>query len=127
MKLFVQTRIDTPIYEQLFSQLRAQILSGQIEAHYCLPSIRLVARELTISVIPVKTASDMLEQQGYIYTVQGKGCFVAEIADRETQRIRLATDSVRTSVFNCKQLGFSAEEINNIVTATYNENDIDNK
>ncbi len=127
MKLFVQTRIDTPIYEQLFSQLRAQILSGQIEAHYCLPSIRLVARELTISVIPVKTAYDMLEQQGYIYTVQGKGCFVAEIADRETQRIRLATDSVRTSVFNCKQLGFSAEEINNIVTATYNENDIDNK
>lgn len=127
MKLFVQTRIDTPIYEQLFSQLRAQILSGQIEAHYCLPSIRLVARELIISVIPVKTAYDMLEQQGYIYTVQGKGCFVAEIADRETQRIRLATDSVRTSVFNCKQLGFSAEEINNIVTATYNENDIDNK
>ena len=78
MKLIVLTRNEQPIYEQLFEQIRAQVLSGELQPHYCLPSIRTVSRELGISVIPVKTAYDLLEKDGYIYTVQGKGCFVAE-------------------------------------------------
>ena len=121
MKLLVQTRTETPIYEQLYGQIRAQILSGQIAPNTVLPSIRVVARELTISVIPVKTAYEMLEQQGYIYTLQGKGCFVAEIADREAQRLKLAAESVKSTVENCKSLGFSATEINELVSATYSE------
>ena len=67
MKLIVLTRNEQPIYEQLFEQIRAQVLSGELQPHYCLPSIRTVSRELGISVIPVKTAYDLLEKDGYIY------------------------------------------------------------
>ena len=121
MKLIVQTRTETPIYEQLFDQIRAQILTGKLAADDVLPSIRLVARELGISVIPVKAAYDMLEQQGYIYTLQGKGCFVANIANREQQRVRIATDSVKTTVDRCVSLGFSASEVKELVTSAYTE------
>ena len=59
IKLTVQTRIEKPIYEQLYSQIVSEILSGQLTANECLPSIRLVAKELQISVIPVKTDYEM--------------------------------------------------------------------
>lgn len=121
MKLIVQTRAETPIYEQLFDQIRAQILTGKLAADDVLPSIRLVARELGISVIPVKAAYDMLENQGFIYTIQGKGCFVANIADREQQRLRLAAESVRNTVTRCVGLGFSAREISDFVSSSYTE------
>ena len=123
MKLIVQTRIETPIYEQLFDQIRAEILTGKLSADDVLPSIRLVARELGISVIPVKTAYEMLENQGFIYTVQGKGCFVANIADREQLRLRLAAESVKNTVTRCVGLGFSAQEISDFVTSSYTEID----
>ena len=123
MKLIVQTRIETPIYEQLFDQIRAEILTGKLSADDVLPSIRLVARELGISVIPVKTAYEMLENQGFIYTVQGKGCFVANIADREQLRLRLAAESVKNTVTRCIGLGFSAQEISDFVTSSYTETD----
>lgn len=121
MKLIVLTRNEQPIYEQLFEQIRAQVLSGELQPHYCLPSIRTVSRELGISVIPVKTAYDLLEKDGYIYTVQGKGCFVAEVADRELLRTRLAADSVRNTVFCCKSLGYTVEEVTDLVSNAYIE------
>ncbi len=121
MKLIVLTRNEQPIYEQLFEQIRAQVLSGELQPHYCLPSIRTVSRELGISVIPVKTAYDLLEKDGYIYTVHGKGCFVAEVADRELLRARLAADSVRNTVLCCKSLGYTAEEVTDLVTNAYTE------
>ncbi len=79
MKLIIQQRSETPIYEQLYSEIVSQILKGKLAANECLPSIRVIARELEISVIPVKTAYEMLEKDGYIYTVQGKGCFVCDL------------------------------------------------
>lgn len=120
MKLFVLTRNEQPIYEQIFEQIRAQILSGELTEHYCLPSIRTVSRELGISVLPVKTAYDMLEKDGYIYTVQGKGCFVASV-DKESLRAKLAADSVRNAVFRCKSLGYTADEVTTMLTNVYTE------
>lgn len=81
MKIIVQQRSETPIYEQLYSQIVTQILNGQAAANECLPSIRVVSKELEISVIPVKTAYDMLEKDRYIYTVPGKGCFVKDLGE----------------------------------------------
>lgn len=69
---------DKPIYEQIASQVKAQILSGALAAGAKLPSIRALASDLSVSVITTKRAYADLEQLGFICTVQGKGCFVAE-------------------------------------------------
>lgn len=69
-----------PIYEQILGQIKENILSGGLGEHAPLPSIRALAKELKISVITTKRAYDELEAQGYIYTVAGKGCFVAPMS-----------------------------------------------
>lgn len=69
---------EKPIYEQIYEQVSAQILNGELRAGEMLPSIRALARDLRISVITVKSAWEMLENGGFIVTRQGKGCFVSE-------------------------------------------------
>ncbi|MCM1194806.1 MAG: GntR family transcriptional regulator [Corallococcus sp.] len=96
MKLVIQQRSETPIYEQIYSQIVTEILNGSAAADECLPSIRVVSRELCISVIPVKTAYDMLERDGYIYAVQGKGCFVKKLGDEQlVKKLELVENKAR--------------------------------
>ena len=78
MDIILSNSSDKPIYEQIASQVKAQILSGALAAGAKLPSIRALASDLGVSVITTKRAYADLEQLGFIYTVQGKGCFVAE-------------------------------------------------
>lgn len=66
-----------PIYDQIVSQIKAQILSGKLKEGDALPSLRTLAKDLRISVITTKRAYDELEREGFINTVAGKGCFVA--------------------------------------------------
>lgn len=108
MNLIVTPRSETPIYEQLYEQIVSQILRGDIAANECLPSIRFVARELEISVIPVKAAYEKLEQEGYIYTVPGKGCFVRDVA--QNKKSDLAKKKIGECVRYCKQLKLSETE-----------------
>ena len=78
MDIIIKNASDLPIYEQIYTQLKAHIISGQLREGDALPSIRGLAKDLKISVITTKRAYDELEQEGFIYTVAGKGCFVAE-------------------------------------------------
>lgn len=78
MNIILSNSSDMPIYEQISSQVKAQILSGVLTAGAKLPSIRALASDLGVSVITTKRAYADLEQLGFICTVQGKGCFVAE-------------------------------------------------
>ena len=78
MNLFIDNKSGAPIYEQLYTQIKNQILSGELQPEEAMPSIRGLARDLRISVITTKRAYADLEQLGFICTVQGKGCFVAE-------------------------------------------------
>ena len=66
-----------PIYDQIVSQIKAQILSGKLKEGDALPSLRTLAKDLRISVITTKRAYDELLQAGYVYAVAGKGYFVA--------------------------------------------------
>lgn len=77
MHLFVDNKSGQPIYEQIYSQIKSCIMSGELKEDVSLPSIRLLAKDLHISVITTKRAYDELEKEGFIYTVAGKGCFVA--------------------------------------------------
>lgn len=77
MNIQIKNSSSDPIYVQIKKQIRDAILNGELEADTALPSIRLLAKELRISVITTKRAYDELENEGYIHSVQGKGSFVA--------------------------------------------------
>ena len=77
MEIIISNSSDRPIYEQIMTQIKAQILSGELEGGEQLPSIRALAKDLRISVITTKRAYDELLQAGYVYAVAGKGYFVA--------------------------------------------------
>ena len=77
MNIILSNSSDKPIYEQITSQMKAQILSGALSCGEKLPSIRALANGLGVSVITTKRAYSDLEAEGFIETVQGKGSFVA--------------------------------------------------
>lgn len=78
MTVLIDNRSGQPIYEQIAAQLREQILGGELAPDAPLPSIRALAKDLRISVITTRRAYEELEREGFLYTVAGKGCFVAE-------------------------------------------------
>lgn len=77
MNILINNKSGLPIYEQIYTQIKNQIISGELCEDEALPSIRNLAKDLHISVITTKRAYDELEHEGFVYTVAGKGCFVA--------------------------------------------------
>ena len=77
MLILIDNKSGAPIYDQIFTQIKGHILSGQLKQDEALPSIRGLAKDLRISVITTKRAYEELERAGFIYTVPGKGSFVA--------------------------------------------------
>ncbi|WP_265446185.1 GntR family transcriptional regulator [Acetivibrio straminisolvens] len=78
MDIILSNMSDQPIYGQIYNQIKDSIISGELKEGDMLPSIRALAKDLRISVITTKRAYDELERDGYIYTVAGKGCYVAK-------------------------------------------------
>ena len=76
IKLIISNMSGVPIYEQIKQQVKAAILSGDLQAEETLPSLRTLAKDLKISVLTVTKAYTELEQEGFVKNVQGKGCFV---------------------------------------------------
>lgn len=77
MKILISNSSKLPIYEQIVNSIKKAIISGDLEPNEKLPSIRSLAKDLNISVITTKRAYDELENQGFIETVGGKGCYVS--------------------------------------------------
>lgn len=100
----------TPLYIQIYDQILAQILTGVLPPDYCLPSIRAIARELSISVITVKNAYELLEQNGYIYTLAGKGCFVSSCREIISKAELVAKEVDNIKQF-CDKNNISTDEI----------------
>lgn len=80
-----------PIYHQIEKQLKAIIAGGQLTAGTALPSIRVLSKDLEISVITTRRAYQNLEQQGFIETIQGKGTFVAKIETALKNQVKVST------------------------------------
>lgn len=78
MDIIIDNSASVPIYEQLRNQIRDQIINDVLAYDEKLPSIRVLAKDLSISIMTVKKAYDSLEADGFIVTRQGKGSFVAE-------------------------------------------------
>ncbi|MCH5204066.1 MAG: GntR family transcriptional regulator [Oscillospiraceae bacterium] len=77
MNILIDNKSGDSIYNQIYSQIKSQIISGELSENELLPSIRGLAKDLRISFLTTKHAYDELEKEGFIYTVQGKGCYVA--------------------------------------------------
>ena len=77
MYILIDNKNGTPIYDQIYTQIKNQILSGELEPDSALPSIRALAKDLRISFITTKRAYEELEKDGFLYTIPGKGCYVA--------------------------------------------------
>ena len=76
MDIILSNTSEEPIYQQIISQIKAQIISGKLAAGDALPSMRLLATQLRMSVITTKRAYEELERDGYIETIASKGCYV---------------------------------------------------
>jgi len=101
-----------PIYMQISDQIKRQILSGKLKDEEMLPSIRVLARELQISVITVKNAYEELEREGLIESARGKGFYVAT-KNKELireKKISLIEEKLAEVIEECKLLGIGEEE-----------------
>lgn len=113
MQIYIDNRSGQPIYDQIYSQLKGKIMSGELKANEMLPSIRGMARDLRISVITTKRAYEELEREGFLYTVVGKGSFVAPknlelIREENLKKIEEHMSQIRTLAAAC---GLSGEEL----------------
>ncbi|MCI9197692.1 MAG: GntR family transcriptional regulator [Lachnospiraceae bacterium] len=123
MNIIISNSSGRPIYEQITSQLKQLILTGELKPHDMLPSMRLLAKELRISVITTKRAYENLEKDGFIYTLVGKGSFVAD-TDRELLReehLKQVEDHLEMAVRKARQAGITREEILEILDMLFEE------
>ena len=113
MTVLIDNKSSLPIYDQIYSQIKAQIISGELQEHEALPSIRSLAKDLRISVITTKRAYEELERDGFIETVTGKGsCVAAQNAEllRE-EALRRTEQALRGAVDTARQGGVTDSEV----------------
>ena len=121
MNVAISNASEKPIYQQIFEQISAQILKGELESGYCLPPIRQAALELRVSIITVKKAWEELERSGLINTVTGKGCFVAEFSSEEKLQMRneMILKQMVVDASYYKSFGLTIEEVIELLKKAY--------
>ena len=107
MNILIDNKSGEPIYNQIYSQIKNQIISGALKEDEPLPSIRGLAKDLRISFITTKRAYEELEKEGFIYTLQGKGCYVAPknvelLREESLKRIETKITEIVKLAASCK-------------------------
>ena len=115
--IIISNSSGKPIYEQIADQVKEQIMAGALAAGDALPSMRLLAKELRISVITTKRAYEELERDGYINTVAGKGCFVAEqnLELAKENNLREIEEHLQSALELGRQCGLTTEDLRNML------------
>lgn len=123
MDIIISNTNGKPIYEQITAQIKGMIMNGTIDQGDALPSIRLLAKELRISVITTKRAYDDLEKEGFIVTIPGKGSFVSEKNTEfvREEQLRKVEEHIQLAVEYGKTSGISLEEMQGIMKMLYEE------
>lgn len=117
MKIIISNDSGLPIYEQIKNQIKAQIVAGDLKADEGLPGMRTLASDLKVSVITTKRAYNDLEQEGYIYSMPGKGSFVKKLNEEVVRENALAeiekylTDAMAVA----KAAGIDIDELQEIL------------
>ena len=124
MKILISNANNQPIYEQIYTQIRNQILSGELAPGQGLPSIRALAKDLRVSVITTKRAYAELEEAGFIDTVQGKGSFVAggNLELLREERLRQVEGHLARAVAEAENAGIEAADLHAMLDVLLEEN-----
>ena len=125
MDIIISSSTSKPIYEQITSQIKAMIMSGQLEAGAPLPSMRALAKSIHVSVITVQKAYEDLQRDGFIDTTVGRGSFVAaqnkEFIQEEQQR--RAEEHLQEAAEIGRAYGIPVETLNRLLTLFYEGED----
>jgi len=123
LDIIISNSSGKPIYEQIASQIKNMIVTGELKPGDALPSMRLLAKELRISVITTKRAYEELERDGFIESVMGKGSYVAaqnpELIREE--HLRKVEEYMEKAVERARLANISLEELIEIMTMLYQE------
>lgn len=121
MVIILSNSSDEPIYQQIVTQIKAQIMSGELAAGEALPSMRMLAQQLRISVITTKRAYEELEKDGFIETIAGKGCYV-KMQNTDFLReesVRQTEEMLAKACEKARMCGLSLDDMKEILEIVY--------
>lgn len=123
MKISISNKMNLPIYEQIINQIRAAVVSGELTIGEALPSIRVLAKDLEVSVITVKNAYESLATEGVIESRQGKGFFVCEQNNDYLKEKQMRGIEARLSdiITECKNANMKLEDVIDLIKLLYEE------
>ena len=125
MTIFIDNKNGEPIYNQIYSQIKNQILSGSLKPDEMLPSIRGLAKDLRISFITTKRAYEELEKEGFIYTIPAKGCYVASknlelVREENLKKIEEYLSEIKRLAISCE---LEKEDLIEMIQFEWEENE----
>ncbi|MEC2075592.1 GntR family transcriptional regulator [Metabacillus fastidiosus] len=123
MQIIISNSSKEPIYEQITNQIKSSILAGELQEGTAIPSMRKLAKDLQISVITTKRAYEELEKAGFIYSIVGKGSFVAEqnLDVIREKKLKVIEDQLSAVITNSREVGLSLEELQQLLKILYEE------
>ena len=123
MEIIISNSSGKPIYEQITARIKALIMNGSLNPGDPLPSMRLLAKELRISVITTKRAYEDLERDGFITTVVGKGSFIraADIRLVREEKLKQIENLLTRAISLARQSAIGREEVEEMIAIIYQE------
>lgn len=123
MKIIISNNSKEPIYEQIAHQVKSLILSGELQEGEAIPSMRKLANDLKISVITTKRAYEELEKAGFIYSIVGKGSFVAEqnLEVVREKKLKVIEEQLGAVITNSREIGLDLEDLQDLLKILYEE------
>ena len=119
--ILLDYRDKRPIYEQIVDKLERLIVGGGLEANYKMPSVRSLAMELSVNPNTIQRAYADLEQNGYIYTVTGRGSFVAHECEWRSGKLAELTKDLEEVLLKAKEAGMTMEATVEVVKKMFKE------
>ena len=113
MNIIISNTGGKPIYDQIKEQIKNAVLAGELRSGDARPSIRMLAKELRISVITTKRAFEELEREGFIETVPGKGSFVAQRNSEllREEALRRMEEALESAVQIARRSGIASQDV----------------
>lgn len=123
LNILIATNSKKPLFQQIKEQIKEQIFSGELKEGDALPSMRLLAKELKVSVITTKRAYEDLEQEGFVVSAVGKGTFVAGQQPHVLKewQVRELENELEKVVQSSKRIGLSKKDFIELVNIYYEE------
>lgn len=123
MDIIISNTSSQPIYDQIYTQIKALILNGSLKEGEALPSMRFLAKELRISVITTKRAYEELERDGFIETITGKGSFVGKtnLELIKEEHLKAVEEYLSQAIAEARLAGLPLSELNELLTMLYGE------